>query len=493
MNYRRPVFLLLLVPALMMASAPVSDSPGAALALKEEFEYLFNDPAFNAAHWGVAIQSMQSGEYLYLRNENKVFMPASNMKLITTAAALQALGGDYRYVTRLVAHGLISAEGVLEGDLIIRGCGDPSLSGRWEDGKITAVFERWADSLQARRITTITGKVIGDGRFFSDSRVGAGWEWDDLSDWYAAQISALTFNDNCVDIIFNPGDSLGAPARYTLAPATEYVQIINRVTTGQRTRLGFWRDPGSNKIYCDGTVAQNARDRRDWITVENPTRFAAVVLREILVRRGIRILDAAFDIDELAGYLPVEYKTVQLASHTSPPVSEIVKIVNKESHNLFAELLLRTVGRVAEDEGSAAGGERAAKKMFAAAGITSDMFYAADGSGLSRQDLVTPTALVRLLRYIYDQPGGPLFYDSLPIAGVDGTIKGRMRGTAAKGNVRAKTGTMNRVSALSGYVTTRDSELVAFAMIVNNHTVPTSIAHHLQNLVCERLANFTRK
>ncbi|HNW58255.1 MAG TPA: D-alanyl-D-alanine carboxypeptidase/D-alanyl-D-alanine-endopeptidase [bacterium] len=484
---------LFLLVALASAGMPVSGSQEALVQIRNDLEYIFSDPSFSAAHWGVAVQSTQTGEYFYLRNENKAFMPASNMKLFTTAAALLGLGNDYRFVTRLVAHGLITPDGTLQGDLIIRGCGDPSLSGRWENDKITAVFERWADSLQARKITTVTGKVIGDGRYFNDGRIGTGWAWDDLTDYYSAQISALTFNDNCIDIVFNPGDSLGAPARYTLYPNTAYVQIVNRVKTDQRSRLSFWRDPGSNKIICDGTIGLKSRDRRDWITVENPAKYAATVFREILLSRGIRVIEEAFEIEDLPGYLPVEYKTVQLASHTSPPLSEIVREINKESNNLFAELMLRTVGRELEQDGSAAGGEKAAKGLFEPAGITPEMFYAADGSGLSRQDLVSPMSVIRLLRFMREQTVGQAYFDSLPVAGVDGTLKGRMRGTAAKGNVHAKTGFIGRVRALSGYVTTRDNEVLVFSMIVNNYNVPTGTANHLQDLVCERLANFSRK
>lgn len=460
--------------------------------LRGELEYIFSDPAFTSAHWGVAVQSLKTGEYFYLRNEHKAFMPASNMKLFSTAAALLALGAEYRYVTRLQAHGLISAQGVLDGDLIIRGCGDPSLSGRWEKDKITVVFERWADSLKTRGIKEITGKVIGDDRYFNDELLGLGWEWDDLTDYYAAQISALTFNDNCIDVITSPGDSLDGPARIRLEPDTKYVQLINRIKTAERTRPSFWRHLGTNQIQCDGTVSWLSKGRRDRITVENPSKYAAFVLREILLQRGIVIRDEAYDVDDLPGYLPVEYKTTQLASHTSPPLSEIVRETNKESDNLFAELLLRTVGRETGNEGSAKGGEAAAKKLFEPAGIAPDQFYAADGSGLSRRDLVSPICVIRLLRYMRQQETGPVYVASLPVAGVDGTLKGRMRGTAAKGNVKAKTGSIGRVRALSGYVTTRDGEELVFSMLANNYGVPTASATHVQDLVCERLANFSR-
>lgn len=485
--------LFIIVLASSSPLLPMTPTPTDAVEkLHDELEYIFSDPAFSSAHWGVAVQSMKTGEYFYLRNEHKAFMPASNMKLFTTAAALQALGADYRFVTRLQAHGVLSTEGILDGDVIIRGCGDPSLSGRWEENKITAVFERWADSLKAKGIKEIHGKIIGDDRYFSGDRLGHGWEWDDLTEYYAAQISALTFNDNCIDILTSPGDSLDAPARIKLEPDTRYVQIINRIKTDERTRPRFWRNLGTNQIQCDGTVSWLSKGRRDRVTIENPARYAAFVLREILVRRGIVVTGEAFDVDELPGYLPVEYRTRQLASHTSPPLSEIVKATNKDSDNLFAELLLRTVGRESGREGNAGGGEAAAKKLFEAAGIAPDQFYAMDGSGLSRSNLVSPVSVIRLLRYMRQQPAGAVYVESLPVAGVDGTLKNRLRGTAAKGNVKAKTGSIGRVRALSGYVTTRDGEELVFSMIANNYGVPMANATYIQDLVCERLANFTR-
>jgi len=469
------------------------DEDGSVARLRGELDYIFADPSFAIAHWGVAIQSLKTGEYFYLRNEHKAFMPAPNMKLFTTAAALLTLGSDYRFVTKLFANGLVDPEGVLQGDLVIVGCGDPSLSGRWSNGQITLIFEQWADSLKSKGIKAVAGKVVGDDRYFSDEPLGAGWAWDDISDYYAAQISALTFNDNCVDIIFNPGDSIGAPASFKIEPNTSYVQVVDRVLTGRHTNIVFRRSLGANQIICSGTVAQRDRDHREWFTVENPTKFTVHALREILQAKGLAIAGEACDVDELPGYLPASYVILPVATHTSPPLSEIVKVTNKDSNNLFAELLLRVIGRERGEEGSATAGEKEEKRLFEAMGIDPEHLSIADGSGLSRLDLVTPMSVIKLLRYMRQQPAGEVFFQSLPIAGFDGTIKKRMRYTTAKNNVRAKTGSIGRVRTLSGYVTTLENEELVFSIMVNNYAAPSSTANYIQDLVCERLANFTRR
>lgn len=480
---------------LLLLAAPVRPQEDRAVdQLRRELEYVFSDPSFATSHWGVAIQSAKTGEYLYLRNENKAFMPASNMKLFTTAAALLALGPDYRLVTRLYANGPVDANGVLQGDLVIVGCGDPSLSGRWENGKVTAVFERWADSLRHRGIKKITGRVVGDGRYFNDEAMGSGWPWDDMTDWYSAQISALTFNDNCVDITVNPGDSLGAASRLRLDPNTAYVQVINRSATARHTDLNYRRDLGRNRVICRGTISRTDHDVKESVTVENPARYAAFVFTEILMDRGIRVGAAAIDVNDTTDYPVIDYPVLPIATHSSPPLSEIVRMTNKESQNLFAELLLRIVGHEAGDGGSADSGEKAAKRIFERMGISPEQLNMSDGSGLSREDLVTPLSVIKLLRYMrQDNKAGDAFYASLPIAGIDGTIEGRMKFTAAKNNVHAKTGYIGRVRSLSGYVTTRDNEELIFSMICNNYSSPTGNANYLQDLVCERLANFSRQ
>jgi len=463
--------------------------------LSHELDYFFSDPSFANAFWGVAIKSIDTGEILYLHNENKGFMPASNMKLFTTASSLLKLGENYRFQTNLYVNGTIDDSGVLQGDLIIRGVGDPTISGRFHDGNATQVFEDWADSLKQKGIRAISGRIIGDDNYFTDEIMGAGWSWDYQSDYYAAQISALSFNDNCEEIIFSPGDSVGAPTTFRLVPQTDYVTVINKVVTADKvkgTDIIYNRERGRNIITCSGSLYIEDKNKMDWFSVENPTLFAATIFKETLQKKGIDVKGEAYDIDDVIDYRYNSRTEDIVARYISPPLSEIVLTINKVSQNLYAELLLRVLGKEFGGEGSAVKGAEIEKELFAKMGINPDYLVIADGSGLSRVDLVTPLSVVKLLTFMYRQPVGESYVDTLPIAGVDGTIRKRMKGTAAEGNVRAKTGYIGGVRALSGYVTTKDDEHLAFSMICNNYTVPTALANHVQDTVCERLANFSR-
>ena len=497
MKLKKNVFVFVLCLSICIAPG-CSQKPQTTLKpdplseLQQKLENVFSDPAFYNAHWGVAIQSLKTGEYIYLRNANKGFMPASNMKLFTTAAALIKLGPDFKLRTEVYATGEIDDQGVLNGDLVVRGMGDPALSGRYYDGNMTFVFQTWADSLRNAGIRKISGRIIGDDTFFDDELLGEAWSWDYQSDYYAAQISALTFNDNCVDIIFTPGDSVGDSTSFRLQPPTDYMTLENRVTTAgkiQGTNIRLDRQRGGNHVVCTGTLNKNENQHTEWVTVENPTRYTVAVLQSVLEKNGITTGEV-YDIDELPEF---EYdKSQRVALHYAPPMHEIIKTVNKVSQNLFAELLLRVIGKEYAGKGNADSGEQVAKELFSGMGIHPDQVFMADGSGLTRVDMVSPMSVITLLRSMRQHTFGNYYYDSLPIAGVDGTISKRMQGTAAENNVRAKTGYINRVRALSGYVTTRDEEELVFSMIVNNYTVPTSLCNAKQDLVCEWLANFSR-
>lgn len=463
--------------------------------LKAELDQLFNEPAFSNAHWGVAIQSLKNGEYLYLRNPNKNFIPASNMKLFTTAAALVKLGPEFRHSTKFYVHGSIDENGVLHGDLIIAGSGDPTITGRYYNGEITKPLEFWADSIKVRNITAIDGDIIGDDNYFEEEIMGEGWAWDYQSDWYAAQISALSFNDNCINIYFAAGDTIGYSAKYQLMPETNYVQIANKVSTvrnGLEKEIIFKRKRGTNQVEIEGTIAIDSPPRRDWFSIENPTLFTTTVFKQVLESKGIHVSGSPRDIDDLQQYTYQKEPAKLIFKYFSPPLGEIVETINKVSQNLYAELLLRTLGAHFCDIGDAQHGTEVIKEFLQNIGIDTEQFLMYDGSGLSRLNMITPMQIVKLLRFMRKHAYGDYFYKSLPIAGGDGTLKNRMQQTAAEGNVRAKTGYVEHVRALSGYVTTRDSEELAFSIIANNYSVPTSMANLIQDLVCERLANFSR-
>ena len=474
---------------------PLQQAQTPVYQLKAELDEIFNEPAFSNAYWGVVVQSLKNGEYLYSRNSHKNFIPASNMKLFTTAAALVKLGPEFRYCTKFYADSTIDENGILTGDLIIVGSGDPTITGRYYNGEITRPMEFWVDSLQARNISTIAGNIIGDDNYFEEEIMGEGWAWDYQSDWYAAQISALSFNDNCINIYFAAGDSIGDLAKYQLMPETDYAQIVNKVLTfgnGSGKEITFKRKRGTNLVEIDGTLAIDSTPRRDWFSIENPTLFATTIFKQSLEKRGILILGSAYDIDDLEEYTYPKNETNLIFRYFSPPLWEVIESINKISQNLYAELLLRTLGAHSRGKGSAQSGIEVVKEFLEDIGINTAQFLMYDGSGLSRLNMITPTHVVKLLRFMRKHAYGDYFCQSLPIAGVDGTIKNRMRQTAAEGNVKAKTGYVGHVRALSGYVSTADNEELAFSIIANNYSVPTSMANSIQDLVCERLANFSR-
>ena len=492
-------YLFILLFILMVSRCayirPFQQSRTPADQLKAELDQIFNEPAFSNAYWGVVVQSLKNGEYLYLRNHHKNFIPASNMKLFTTAAALVKLGPEFRYSTKFYINGSIDQNGILHGDLIIAGSGDPTITGRYYKGNIHDPLEFWIDSLRAQNITAIEGDIIGDDNYFAEEIMGEGWAWDYQSDWYAAQISALSFNDNCMSIYFAAGDTIGYPAKYHLLPETDYVHIINKVSTvrnGLEKEITFNRKRGTNQVEIRGTISIDSSPKRDLFSVENPTLFTTTVFKQILERNGILVSGSPRDIDDLEDYIYQQDQANLIFRYFSPLLWEIVETINKVSQNLYAELLLRTLGAYFHGIGDARHGIEVVKEFLQSIGIYSEQFLMVDGSGLSRLNMITPNHVVKLLRFMRRHASGEYFYKSLPIAGVDGTLKNRMQQTTAEGNVRAKTGYVGYVRALSGYITTADNEELAFSIIANNYSVPTPMANLIQDLVCERLANFTR-
>jgi len=466
--------------------------------LREQLQGLFAEAAFGNAFWGVLIQSADTGEVIFSQNEEKSFVPASNMKLFTTAVALLKLGPEFRYQTRLYGLGEVDDEGTLQGSLLIEGSGDPTISGRFMDGRITATFEAWAESLISRGIRKVAGDIIGDDDIFDDQSLGPGWAWDYQTDWYAAQISGLSFNDNCVDISIVPGEEIGDLAQVELNPVTSYVTINNTLRTclhSWEQEMKFWRHPGSNQVDLTGSIALEGKGYEGWITVDNPTLFAATVFKEVLMARGIQVAGQALDVDEVDPESVANHHQnwPPVATLTSPPMTEIIKVVNKRSQNYYAEQLLKTLGAVFTGKGSFAGGVEVVKETLAEVGISPGQFIMVDGSGLSRHNFCSPRQIVTLLSTMARHSSFTYFRDSLPIAGVDGTIGLRMRGTTAQEKTWAKTGYVDRVRALSGYVYSLDGELIIFSMIVNNYSVPTSMAEDVQDRACQMLASFSRR
>lgn len=482
----------LLVPAL-------HGQPTSPRTLGTAIDRLLDAEPFTNAWWGVVVQDARTGAVLYARNADRSFVPASNTKLFTTAAALDQLGADFRYRTEVYAFGPI-VNGVLEGDLVVRGAGDPAIGGRFNDGNRTALFEAWADSLRAQGITQVRGDLVGDDNRFDDQALGGGWSWDDEPYYYAAEISALSFNDNCIDVRIN-AQQPGAPGLVSWEPYnTDYVDILNSTVTLPRDSTlqeGYERARGRNQIRLYSRVPAGRTDEES-LTISNPTLFFVHVLREALLRNGIAVEGRALDLDDLPA--PLDYSLARrVATHTSVPLSRIVEVINKQSQNLYAEQVLKTLSAHRPDvpadspPGSALHGVEVARQTYVRAGIDTSRIQLVDGSGLSRMNLITPRMTARLLHYMNQHPDAAVreaFVNSLPIGGVDGTLRGRFAGNPANGKVRAKTGTLGNVSALSGYVTTATGTPLIFSILCNHYTVQSRNVRQAQDALVALLAAY---
>ena len=457
----------------------------------KELDDIFNDPNFDNANWGVVIQSLETGEYFYRRNANKLFIPASDLKLFTSAAALILLGPEYSFSTRILMNGKMDGS-VLDGDLIVQGRGDPTISGRFYNDDKYKVFKDWADSLTNIGIDEITGNIIGDDNRFDNLGLGKGWAWDDESYWFSAPSGAISFNDNVVDIVVKVNKGKDIPLIIT-NPSTKYIVFINNVTVvpnDSSTSINVYRQRGTNIVDVFGTIRKQD-SVKTYVTVNNPTQYSMVVLKSVLQKKDISVDGFAMDIDDISKPAGRNLKT--LFTYYSPPLKEIIKVINKNSENFYSEQLLKTIGLEEEGFGSADNGIKAENNVFREMGILPERMNIVDGSGLSRLNLVTPHQIVTLLNYMFKNKYFIPFFNSLPIAGVDGTLGKRMKKTKAENNLRAKTGTHIGVSSISGYVYTLDNEPVSFSIIANNYIVPVKIAENIEDLVCLRLANFKRK
>ncbi|MEJ2614898.1 MAG: D-alanyl-D-alanine carboxypeptidase/D-alanyl-D-alanine-endopeptidase [Ignavibacteriaceae bacterium] len=458
----------------------------------KELDDIFNDPNFDNANWGVVIQSLETGEYFYRRNANKLFIPASDLKLFTTASALILLGPEYCFSTNILMDGKMDGS-VLDGDLIVKGRGDPTISGRFYNDDKYKVFKDWADSLSQIGIDEITGNIIGDDDSFDNLGLGKGWAWDDASYWFSAPSGAISFNDNVVDIVVKVNNEKNIPV-ITTSPSTKYIVFINNVSVvpdDSTTSVNVYRQSGTNIVNVFGTIRKQD-SVKTYVTVNNPTQYSMVVLKSVLQKKDISVDGFAMDIDDISKS-PSEKNLKHLFTYYSPPLKEIIKVINKNSENFYSEQLLKTIGLEEDGFGSADYGVKAEDMVFREMGILPEGMNIVDGSGLSRLNLVSPHQIVTLLNYMFKSKYFIPFFNSLPIAGVDGTLGKRMKKTKAENNLRAKTGTHIGVSSISGYVYTLDNEPVSFSIIANNYNVPVKIAENIEDLVCLRLANFKRK
>jgi D-alanyl-D-alanine carboxypeptidase/D-alanyl-D-alanine-endopeptidase (penicillin-binding protein 4) len=456
-------------------------------ALRAFVDSVVGTPEFRSAHWGVLIVDPARGDTLYTRNADKLFVPASNQKLITGAVALAQLGPEHRWVTTLLARGPVRG-GVLYGDLVVRGEGDPSISSHMRGDAMTPLRDL-ADSLRARGITRIRGRVTAAPSPFTDSPLGSGWEWDDLDEPYGAGVDALYFNEGFTEIHVRAGARAGDPVRATTRPAATHPPLLVRATTvarpdsgadsaSRRPRLRVGYDSSRTGVLVSGTIAAGDTAVLELAFRDHPGAFVAA-LREALRSRGIAV-------DEMKGDTSAALDS--LVALRSPPLRDVLAAFEKPSQNQIGELLFKTVARKATGVGRADSAQRVVSAQLVAWGAQADGFAVRDGSGLSRHNFVSPRTLVKVLDTMRRHPDFGVFYDALPVAGLDGTLDTRLRGTPAAGNVRAKTGYVDKARSLSGYVTAADGRMLIFSLLCNNYSVPTKAVERVQDALVIRLA-----
>ena len=496
-----PRFVLACLLALAACAPPTrilgAPTPMTRATLRAALDSVATAPEFRNAHWGMLVVDPVAAETLYSRNAGKLFMPASNMKIATGGTALALLGPDYRYGTAVVARGVVR-DGTLDGDLAIMGRGDPTVSDHMR-GDAMQPLRDLADSIRARGVRRVRGRVVAAGDAFPDAPLGFGWAWDDLDFPYSAGVDELLFNEGFARLIVRAGERVGETPSVTTAPARTYPRVrMTAVTvapppttppetpadsTRPKPTLAFAADTVRGSVVVSGEIIAGDTAVLE-VAHRDPDGAYLAAFVEALRERGVSVDSAAMSRpDSAAGDT--------LAVMISPPLSEILPALEKPSQNQIAEALFKTLGLERAGAGTADSGRRVVERQLIEWGADSAGFAVRDGSGLSRHDYLAPETIVRVLDAMRRHPSFSVFYDALPVAGVDGTLRSRMKGTPAEGNVRAKTGTLDKARALSGYLTTADGRQLLFSFLANNYTARTRDVDGAVDAILARLAAAT--
>ncbi len=475
------IFALALPAAIEAKESPRKES------LTEKIEAILELEKAGGGTWAVEVVSLDTGATLCEMNSRRSMLPASNMKLFTTAAALYYLGPNFMTKTSLYFDGELDANGTLDGDLIVYGRGDPNISGRFQDSP-TSIFEDLARTLKEKGLKKITGDIVGDDSYFDNQYYGP-WEPKEKHKWYTARVSALSFNDNCIDIYVTPGAKPGAKAKVVKSPRTSYARAIGRVSTTASKKNEVWVSPLGNgrDILVGGKIWSGKPVEELWFPVESPPLYAATVFREALEREGIKVSGKSRALgDDHDTAVPKGASSA--LEHESLPLSEMIKIVNKRSQNLHAELLLKHIGLRHVGEPTFEGGTKAVDAFIRKIGIAPGAVVIEDGSGLCRQNRASAHSIIQLLRHMDTGENADVFRDSLAISGVDRSLKG-MTWIAPREKIKAKTGWLKGALALSGYVDGKTQRL-AFSIIVNDYTADSMRVRRARDRICAELARY---
>jgi D-alanyl-D-alanine carboxypeptidase/D-alanyl-D-alanine-endopeptidase (penicillin-binding protein 4) len=495
--------------------------------LRSRIDEIVRQPALEPGFFAVKIVSLDSGQVIYEQNANKFVRPASNMKLYTVAAAFDRLTPDFHFVTSVYAKEKLE-DGKVNGDLIVYGRGDPSIAARFNNGDYFKGINDLADRIVAAGVKRLKGDLVGDESYFNGAPLGSGWEWEDLTWSYGAQVSALTINDNAIDLNIKPGDRVGAPVSITTGPpSSSFMTIVNRATTtakGTRGDLRIYRGLGANSLEITGTLPMGDAGFVGGVSIPDPALAFVSMLRDALLKRGVKIDGRVRTVTSRSGDSMVtrtpagpqgaagiaKEPMVEIASLPSTSFNSIAAQTLKPSQNQYTELILRTLGRTQTQTAPGAGGLQSVistdparmrddeelglevvRNFLRQAGVNDNDVALNDGSGLSRNDLISANTTIQLLSFMSKHKY--LHSCEAPIAGVDGTLRTRMRGTPAEGNVRAKTGSLSSVASLSGYVTTAAGEHLVFSMMLNNYPDAAAVRRDSIDAIAVLLASFSGK
>lgn len=494
--YKRRTLLLAYLLLFCISSAVAQQpapAPRTLPELRTKIAEVLAKPELSSAMVGVKVISLDTGRVIFEENATKLLRPASNMKLYTVAAALDRLSPDYKFSTSVYATARPDAAGVVRGNLTIYGRGDPSIAARFNNGDYFKAIDDLASRIAAAGVKRIEGDIVGDESYFVGPKYGAGWNWEDLTWYYGAEITPLTVNDNALDLFIKPGPAVGQPAVITTGPPDPLLTIVNKVITsakGLRREISIHRGLGENSITITGTIPLEDRGYTGGIGISHPGLLFVYLLRTSLAQKGVVITGKSLTTGAtsqptlltgtpVAGSATSSPFQNEIATLQSPPFSLIAAQTLKPSQNLYTELILRTLGKVTPPPATATTsnlgqtseelGIEAVKSFLKTVGIRPEALNLDDGSGLSRNDMITAEASVQLLTFMSKHRYASVFRDALPIGGVDGTLRNRFRGTPAENNVRAKTGSLSSAASLGGYLTTAAGEKLAFSIMVNNY------------------------
>lgn len=455
--------------------------PARAESFRALADAVLSSGALSGASVGAMFVSLDDGTTVYSKNPDLPLRPASDAKLATSIGALERLKPDFRFRTSFLIKKKERGRRSVS-VLVWKGSGDPSISGRGRSS-MHELFDAWGSSLTALGIETV-GRLVLDERLFEGPAVAPSWPANELTYWYAAETSPISFNDNCTDLRFSPGVKVGDRARIVLEPDFGYIKAINRTTTGSpgsRFTVDFRREPGTNVVTFFGSLGATDAAHTDYVAVHDPALFAADTLRRTWEKTGPRVLARAVSWkksglkdDELAEVLAAE----------SEPLSELLKVVDKNSQNFYAEQLLKTLGREAEGRGTAEAGLSEVRRVLEKASLAESEHHLVDGSGLSEDNLLTAAGLIKILRFMRASPYFPVYFDALAIPGVDKSARDRMKGEPLAGAMRLKRGTVAHARNLAGYLRTGSGRLYAFALLVNGTGLDRAAVDAAQDRLC---------